>query len=68
MMQFTTEQIALLEKLLENSIDDLSTLMLAELEKPDATGKRLNQVYEAYDELDAVYDQRQRIPFVYMLC
>ena len=55
MMEFTTEQIKLLEKLLENSIDDLSALMLTELEKPDTTGKRLNQVYEAYDELDAIY-------------
>ena len=55
MLDFTTKQIALLEKLLANSIDELSDLLLAELEKPDATGKRLNQVYEVYDEMDAIF-------------
>lgn len=55
MMDFTNEQIKLLEKLLASSIDDLSDLLLAELKKPDLTGQRLEQVYEAYDQLDAVY-------------
>ena len=54
-MDFTNEQIKLLEKLLASSIDDLSDLLLAELNKPDLTGQRLEQVYEAYDQLDAVY-------------
>lgn len=55
MMQFTTRQITLLEKLLGESIDNLSDLMLAELDNPDRTGKRLQEVYETYDELDAIF-------------
>ena len=55
MTDFVEKEIKLLEKLLENSIDELSDLMLEELKSADSTGKRLKQVYETYDELDAVY-------------